>query len=188
MPTPLRALHAPSIVRTKVQARASSFIADEDRAHPSRCSSVGNRQRHKPRRATVLVITRKGRESGEPVPVQVTSQTQRSVISISFARRMDRPWPARLYSPKQVAFVSPRHSRRYAYSTTSVARAVYRSYGGSGPCLLGHRRRGQRPFQSLLFSRQSPASQTPSCNSTGNNSEVQRIRRARSHPSFKSAV
>ena len=142
-------------------------------------------------RATVQVITWKGRESGEPVPVQVASQTQRSVISMSFARaarRMDRPWPARLYFPKQVAFVSPRHSRRYAYSTTSVARAVYRSYGGSGPCLLGHRRRGQRPFQSLLFSRQSPASQTQSHNSTGNNSGVQRIRRARSHPSFKSAV
>ena len=90
-------------------------------------------------RVTVRVITWKGRESGEPVPVQVASQTQRSEFSISFARRMDRPWPARLYFPKQVAFVSPRHSRRYAYSTTSVARAVYRSYGCSGQCLLGHR-------------------------------------------------
>ena len=110
MHTPLRALHAPSIVHTEIQARASSVIADGDRAHPSRGSSVDNRQRHKPRRATVLVITPKGRESDEPVPIRVTSQ--RSEISISFARRMDRPWPAGLYCPKRVAVVTLRPRRR----------------------------------------------------------------------------
>ena len=55
-------------------------------------------------RATVRVITRKDRESGEPDPTRVTSQ--QSVISISFARRTDRPWSGRLYCPKLVAVLS----------------------------------------------------------------------------------
>ena len=94
MPTPLRASHAPSTVRTEVQARASSVIADEDSAHSSRYSSVDNRQRHKPRRTTVLVITRDCIESGEPDPIPVSSQLSeislflRQTYELTIARKV----------------------------------------------------------------------------------------------------